>query len=100
MTFERLYTCFLGAAWRAAPVKLRDGCGVVLPVLRSSWQQFVIFRLFFLTVIFGLDPNIQEIDARVKPEHDDYLLVIPRLNRGIQEIPGSRCACPRMTKKT
>ena len=31
------------------------------PVLRSSWQQLVIF---------GLDPNIQEIDARVKPEHD------------------------------
>ena len=40
------------------------------PVLRSSWQQLVIFGLFFLTVIFGLDPNIQEIDVRLKAEHD------------------------------
>ena len=40
------------------------------PVLRSSWQQLVIFRLFFLIVIFGLDPNIQEIDVRLKAEHD------------------------------
>ena len=52
------------------------------------------------TVFAGLDPAIEERDVRHKAEHDDYLLVIPRLDRGIQEIPGTRCACLRMTKKT
>ena len=31
------------------------------PELRSSWQQFVIAGLIFLSVIAGLGPAIQEI---------------------------------------
>mgnify|MGYP000783731278 FL=1 len=54
---------------------------------------------YFLSVIAGLDLAIEERDVRHKAEHDDYLLVIPRLDRGIQEIPGSRYACPRMTEE-
>ena len=49
---------------------------------------------YFLSVIAGLDLAMEERDVRHKAEHDDYLLVIPRLGRGIQEIPGTRCACP------
>ena len=55
---------------------------------------------YFLSVIAGLVLAMEERDVRHKAEHDDYLLVIPRLGRGIQEIPGTRCACLRMTKKT
>ena len=54
---------------------------------------------YFLSVIAGLDLAIEERDVRHKAEHDDYLLVIPRLDRGIQEIPGTRYTCPRMIKK-
>ena len=54
---------------------------------------------YFLSVIAGLDLAIEERDVRHKAEHDDYLLVIPQLDRGVQEIPGSRYACPRMTEE-
>ena len=56
------------------------------PVMRSSWLQLARFNKGsrrslralkgvplssrLQLAIFGLDPNIQEIGARIKPEHD------------------------------
>ena len=86
MTFERLYTCFRTLS-ELFPYSHPRACFYycyshprvqrVLDILRFPGQASspsVIADLIFLTVI-------------------------PRLNRGIQEIPGSRYACPRMTEE-
>ena len=81
MTFERLYTCFrtlselfpyshprvqrvpgiviLVAAWRAAPVKLQDGCGAVLLTSGQAGNSLSCSAFVFITVMFGLVPDIQ-----------------------------------------
>ena len=107
MTFERLYTCFRTLS-ELFPYSHPRACFYYCyshpracfyychPRACPGGPFLVMFDLVFITVMFGLVPDI---DARVKPEHDDYLLVIPQLDRGVQEIPGSRYACPRMTEE-
>ena len=70
------------------------------PMLRSSWPQLVMFGLGVdswreraISEVRGLRDERgptqlgiytrQSRDPRVKPEDDNYLLVIPRLDRGI-----------------
>ena len=64
---------------------------------------YVIAGLAFLSVMFGLDPDIHRFPGQASSPSVIadliFLTVIPRLNRGIQEIPGSRYACPRMTEE-
>ncbi len=70
------------------------------PVLRSSWQQLVMFGLF--PVIFGLDPNIS-LDSRAKHGNDNIFssVILGQAQRvpGIHRLSGQARTGPTFLDK-
>gem|GEM_PF-6132169 len=86
MTFERLYTCFRTLS-ELFPYSHPRAC------FYYCYSHPRVQRVLDIHRFPGQASSPSVIADLI------FLTVIPRLNRGIQEIPGSRYACPRMTEE-
>ena len=86
MTFERLYTCFRTLS-ELFPYSHPRAC------FYYCYSHPRVQRVLDIHRFPGQASSPSVIADLI------FLTVIPRLNRGIQEIPGSRYACPRMTQR-
>ena len=86
MTFERLYTCFRTLS-ELFPYSHPRAC------FYYCYSHPRVQRVLDIHRFPGQTSSPSVIADLI------FLTVIPRLNRGIQEIPGSRYACPRMTEE-